>query len=291
MTSSRTEQAVTGGALVITGASTGIGAACALRLDKLGFQVFAGVRKEADGEVLRRRASHRLTSVLLDVTDSQSIRSAVTKVGAECAGTLVGLVNNAGIAVAAPLEFLPIEELRRQFEVNVIGQIAVTQAFLPLLRRGRGRVVNIGSVSGKIALPLLGPYAASKFAMEALTDSLRCELSPWGLEVSIIEPSSISTPIWDKSLAAGDALVEGLPPEAHKFYGGAIKAMRRISKHNAKHGAPVELVVTAVEHALTATKPKTRYVMGRQARLQVALRFLPDRLRDRLVSHQLKRLG
>src|SRR5712691_5002789 len=181
------------GAVVITGAASGIGEACALHLDKLGFCVFAGVRREVDGAALQGKASERLTPLLLDVTDAASIRFAVEIVATGVVETgLAGLVNNAGITVAGPLEFLPVSELRRQLEVNVIGQVAVTQAFLPLLRRGQGRIVNMGSLAGRIATPFIGPYHASKFAMEALTDSLRMELRRWGMHVSLIEPGFIA---------------------------------------------------------------------------------------------------
>ena len=185
--------------VVITGASTGIGEACALHLDQLGWRVFAGVRKDSDGEALQRKASPRLMPVRIDVTDAASIAGAREIVARELGDRgLDGLVNNAGVVVAGPLEFVPMDDLRRQLEINVIGQIAVTQAFLSFVRTARGRIVNIGSVSGKMATPFVGPYAASKFAMEALTDALRCELRPWGIQVSIVEPGSIATPIWEK---------------------------------------------------------------------------------------------
>src|SRR3990172_8450526 len=183
--------------VVITGASTGIGEACALRLDKLGWRVFARVRKEADAERLKNEGSERLTPAFIDVTDEGSIMKAEETVRAVVGEAgLAGLGDNAGVGIHGPLEFLPIEDLRRQLEVNTIGQIAVTQAFLPLIRKGRGRIVNIGSIGGKMATPFLGPYAASKFAMEALTDSLRQELRPWDIHVAIVEPGSIATPIW-----------------------------------------------------------------------------------------------
>lgn len=271
--------------IVITGASTGIGKACALDLDKRGFRVFAGVRKEADGAALKQEASARLVPIFLDVTDAESIAAAVATVTA-AVGTagLAGLVNNAGIAVAGPLEFLPIAELRKQLEVNVVGQMAVTQAFLPLLRQGHGRIVNIGSVGGKIATPLLGPYAASKFAMEAITDTLRIELAPWGIAVAIVEPTSIATPIWEKSLAAGDAIASTLPEQAHDWYGRAIAVTRSRASQLGKAGVPASQVAKVVAHALTAQHPKTRYAVGRGARAAVLLaRVLPDRLRDRLL--------
>ncbi|MGD1157325.1 MAG: SDR family oxidoreductase, partial [Terriglobia bacterium] len=185
------------GAVVITGASTGIGEACALHLDKLGFRVFAGIRKAADAEALRHRASARLVPIRLDVSDETEVEQAARNVTEALRGEgLAGLVNNAGIVVAGMLEFLPLDALRRQLEVNVVGQVAVTQAFLPHLRKARGRIVNIGSVSGLIAGPFSGAYAASKFALEALTDALRVELRPWKIHVSIVEPGNIQTPIW-----------------------------------------------------------------------------------------------
>jgi NAD(P)-dependent dehydrogenase (short-subunit alcohol dehydrogenase family) len=273
-------------AVVVTGASSGIGEACALRLDGLGFQVFAGVRREQDSDALRRKASERLAPVMLDVTDPLSAQSASDSVAAATGGVgLAGLVNNAGTAVAAPIEFLPLGELRRQLEVNVVGQIAVTQAFLPLLRQGSGRIVNIGSVSGRIASPLLGAYTASKFAMEGLTDTLRRELSPWGVAVSIVEPGRIATPIWEKSLKVADELLDALPRRALELYGPAIEEVRRGALEAARWGAPPEKVARAVEHALTAKRPRTRYPVGPDARVGALLvRLLPDPLLDRILS-------
>ena len=273
-------------AVVVTGASSGIGEACALRLDGLGFRVFAGVRRQQDGDALRRKASERLAPVMLDVTDPLSAQSASDSVAAATGGVrLAGLVNNAGTAVAAPLEFLPLGELRKQLEVNVVGQIAVTQAFLPLLRQGSGRIVNIGSVSGRIASPLLGAYTASKFAMEGLTDTLRRELSPWGVAVSIVEPGRIATPIWEKSLKAADELLDALPRRALELYGPAIEEVRRGALEASRWGAPPEKVARAVEHALTAKRPRTRYPVGPDARLGALLvRLLPGPLLDRILS-------
>ena len=283
----------TGGAapsVVITGASTGIGEACALHLDQLGWRVFAGVRKDADGEALQRKASPRLMPVRIDVTDAASIAAAREVVARELGDRgLDGVVNNAGVVVAGPLEFVQIDDLRRQLEINVIGQIAVTQAFLSLVRSARGRIVNIGSVSGKMATPFVGPYAASKFAMEALTDALRCELRPWGIQVSIVEPGSIATPIWEKTQADGDAMEAQLSTDGHKLYDPAIKALRAAADELAKKGIPPVEVAKAVTHALTAKKSKTRYLVGSDARLQATLaRVAPDRVRDSLVLRQLK---
>jgi NAD(P)-dependent dehydrogenase (short-subunit alcohol dehydrogenase family) len=277
------------GAVVITGASTGIGRACALHLDNLGFQVFPGVRKEADGDALRSEASERLTPLLVDVADQASIEAAADTVTRTLDGQgLAGLVNNAGITVTAPLEFVPIDELRHQLEVNVIGQVAVTQAFLALLRKARGRIVNVSSIGGRVALPFLGPYAASKFAVEGLSDSLRRELRPWGIEVSVIEPGSVATPIWEKGVAAGDRLLEQMPPEGHALYGESVAKLREVAAATARRGMPPEEVARTVERALTAPKPKTRYLVGRDAKVRARMKsVLPDRAFDRLIARAL----
>jgi NAD(P)-dependent dehydrogenase (short-subunit alcohol dehydrogenase family) len=275
--------------VVITGASTGIGAASALAIDRAGWRVFACVRRTEDGTALRQLASERLTPVELDVADAASIAAGAQAVSAALGDAgLDGLVNNAGISVAAPLEFVPVAELRRQLEVNVTGQVAVTQAFLPLLRRARGRIVNMGSMSGVLAPPFLGPYAASKFAMEALTDCLRVELRPWGIEVVIIEPGGIATPIWEKSLAAADRLLEGMPQQLFDYYGPVIKGMRRMAQHTGQEGLPVRLVADAVTHALTARHPRTRYRIAKGGWLtKHVITRLPDRTRDGLIAKRL----
>lgn len=272
-------------AVVITGASTGIGAACALEMDRRGWRVFAGVRSEAAGQKLREQASERLKPVMIDVTDAAQIAEAARTVSAAVGEAgLAGLVNNAGIVVAGPLELLPPDELRKQLEVNVIGQVAVSQAFLPLLRIGRGRIVHMGSISGRLAVPYLGPYAASKHALEAITDALRVELRRWGIRVSIVEPVSIKTPIWEKAEGNADRLVQKAPPELENLYGGDIAAFRAVAHHEAEHGLPVERVVRAVVHALTARRPKTRYPVGAQAKWGIfALKFVSDRTRDWII--------
>lgn len=277
-------------AVVVTGASTGIGEACALRLDRMGFSVFAGVRREADGDALRAKASERLVPLILDVTDAATIAAAAETVGRAVGERgLAGLVNNAGISVAGPIEFVPIDELRRQLEVNVVGQVAVTQAFMPLLRACRGRVVNIGSVSGRMSTPYVGPYSASKFAMEAISDALRIELRPWGMQVALVEPGSIATPIWDKAQTDADRMERTLPARAHELYDGAIAAVRAFALETAARGIAPDAVAKAVAHALTAERPKTRYLVGMDARIQAVLaRTVPDRLRDSLLERMLK---
>ena len=186
-------------AVVITGASTGIGAACALTLDSLGYRVFAGIRNPADGETLQRQAGPRLMPIRLDVTDPASIAGASHTVTAMIGDHgLAGLINNAGIGVAGPIEALPLTDWRRQFEVNLFGLIATTQTFLPLIRKGRGRIINMGSIAGRASMPFMAPYAASKHALVAVTDALRIELQPWGIRVALIEPGAIATPIWER---------------------------------------------------------------------------------------------
>lgn len=277
--------------VVVTGASSGIGEACALHLQGLGFQVFAGVRKETDGERLRDASAGNVMPLSIDVTDQESIRTAAARV-AEAVGDrgLAGLVNNAGVAISGPLEFIPIDELRRQLEVNLVGQVAVTQAFLALLRKARGRVVNVSSIGGRIALPFAGPYAASKFAIEAVSDSLRRELRPWGIEVSVIEPGSVATKIWEKGTAKARELTENLPPEGQELYGGAIENVQRLAAETAARGIPPEEVAKNVAHALTSPKPKTRYLVGRDAKMRARVAGLvSDRTFDRLVARALEK--
>lgn len=272
-------------AVLITGASTGIGAACARSLDARGFRVFAGVRRPEDGDALRRGASSGVAPVILDVTDAASITAAAETL-AEALGPsgLAGLVNNAGIVVGGPLELLPIDALRLQFETNVVGLVAVTQQFLPLLRRGRGRIVNVGSIAGRMATPLVGAYGASKFALEALTDALRVEVQPWGIEVALIEPGAVATPIWDKSRAAAAALQHDVSAEALSLYRDAIAAIEATAARSARDAISTDAVTRAVLHALVAGRPRTRYLVGKRARLQALIARLPDRLRDRLLT-------
>jgi NAD(P)-dependent dehydrogenase (short-subunit alcohol dehydrogenase family) len=214
--------------------------------------------------------------LVFDVTDGDAIARAAAAVQ-----SLDGLVANAGIAIAAPLEYLPPEELTRQLDVNVVGQLRVVQAFLPALRRSRGRVVLMGSVGGRSALPFLGAYAMSKFALEAMADSLRLELAPFGLHVSIVEPGTIATAMWTKPQRALDSF----PPEAAERYGERIEKFRRLAaKRSGEHGVPPVEVAKAVEHALTASPPRTRYVVGPDARRRARVQLLPDRLRDRVLT-------
>ncbi|MBW4564326.1 MAG: SDR family oxidoreductase [Mojavia pulchra JT2-VF2] len=276
------------GTVVITGASTGIGEACALLLDKLGFCVFAGVRKDVDAQKLQQKASQRLIPIFLDVTDADSIAFAVETVKNTVGDEIVGLVNNAGIAVPGPLELLPIAEFQQQLQINVTGQLAVTQAFLGLLRQGRGRIVNMGSISGRSAAPFLGAYNASKFALEALTDVMRMELRPWGISVSIIEPGAIATPIWEKSFTQADTAKQNLSQSAQNLYGHAMTAVRKQVGILASKSISADIVAQAVIHALTAKKPKTRYLVGQDAKMAAVLKYLlPDKLYDRVILYSM----
>jgi NAD(P)-dependent dehydrogenase (short-subunit alcohol dehydrogenase family) len=281
------------GAVVVTGTSSGIGEACARRLHELGFSVFAGVRKPEDGERLREATSQGVVPVIIDVTDSASIAAARDQVS-QIVGDrgLAGLVNNAGVVVPGPLEFVRIDDLRWQLEVNAVGQIAVTQAFMPALRRATGRVVNIGSIGGRLATAFNGPYNASKHAMEAFSDSLRQELFPWGIRVSLIEPGAIATEIWRKGDESYEQELAKLPPEGKRLYEDALAHFAAAAAKQGEKGVPASQVADAVEHALTARRPRTRYVVGPDARgMAVARRLLPDRLLDRVVLRQLRSAG
>ncbi len=279
-----------GRAVVITGASTGIGAACALHLDRLGFLVFAGVRKIKDGEALQRQGTDRLVPLLLDVTDEPMIKKSQVIVSEQLGNSgLFGLINNAGIAVVGPLEAVPIPDLRRQLEINLIGQVAVTQTFLPLIRLARGRIVNIGSIAGRAAMPLMGPYSASKFALEAITDALRLEVRQWGIEVSIVEPGAIATPIWDKSGKGATDLEAATTPELRLLYADVIAGVKKVVAEAAKRAITPDAVAQVVEQALTATSPKTRYLVGADAKFRaLMIKLLPDRVSDRVLSWVLK---
>jgi NAD(P)-dependent dehydrogenase (short-subunit alcohol dehydrogenase family) len=273
-----------GARAVVTGASTGIGEATAHHLKQLGFEVHAGVRKPEDAERLRAAGVRPLT---LDVTDPESIAAARSEVGE---GPLAGLVNNAGVAVSGPVEFVPIDELRRQLEVNLIGQVAVTQAFLPQLREARGRIVNVSSIGGRVALPLMSPYSASKFGLEAVSDSLRRELRDFGVGVILIEPGGVKTPIWRKGNSAADELLASAPPEAERLYGGLIEALRaEADKIDRERGLPPEAVAEVIGEALTANRPRTRYLVGRDAKIRArAAGLLPDRVMDALIARTLR---
>ena len=275
-------------AVLVTGSSTGIGRATALRLDRAGFHVFAGVRNRGDAEALEASGSDRLEPVIIDVTDEGTIAATRERIAQVTDGRLDGLVNNAGIVVAGPIETLDLDGLRRQLEVNVTGQVAVTQAFLPELRAAKGRIVLMASIGGRMSLPYLSPYHASKFALEGIGDALRMEMSQFGVEVSIVEPGAIATPFWEKGTEQVNQVLEAMTPKQRDLYEAPAIAAAEGARKAEKRGSPPDRVAKAVEHALTASRPKTRYLVGTDARVQAALRrFLPDRLLDRLVASQM----
>ena len=272
------------GTVLVTGASTGIGEATVHHLKSLGFDPIGAVRKDEDAERLEGRG---IRTVRIDVTDAGQIAAAREELGD---APLAGLVNNAGIAVAAPLEFLPMDKLRQQLEINLIGQAAVTQAFLPALRRARGRIVMVSSIGGRVGLPLVGAYNASKFGLEGLSDSLRRELRGQGVDVILIEPGGVKTPIWKKGEQLAEEMLEDVPPEAERLYGPMISTLRaRTKKIEEELGIEPAEVAEAIATALTASRPRARYVVGSDAKVRAPMaRFLPPRVMDRLIGRALR---
>jgi NAD(P)-dependent dehydrogenase (short-subunit alcohol dehydrogenase family) len=271
-----------GRAVLVTGASSGIGEATALHLERVGFRVLAGHRRPEDGERLRDLAGPGLEPVRLDVTDEGDVAAVAERAG----DRLHGLVNNAGIPVPGAVELLDPGELRRQLEVNLVAAVAVTQAVLPKLRAARGRVVNVTSVGGRVATPYMGAYHASKFGLEAISDSLRRELLPQGVRVIAVEPGSIKTPIWRKGRdhAAGADLPADLEPVYRRELEVALKA----ADETGERGLEPEVVAATIATALTARRPKPRYVVGRDARAMIAAQaLLPTRVFDRLMRRSM----
>jgi NAD(P)-dependent dehydrogenase (short-subunit alcohol dehydrogenase family) len=254
------------GLVVVTGASTGIGLATTRRLAASGFDVLAGVRTDRAAEEVR---GERIEPVLVDVTDAGQVAALGRTVGER---PLAGLVNNAGVNISWPVEFLPLDELRRQLEVNLVGHVAVIQALLEALRRGRGRIVSTSSVGARTPLPFAGPYSASKAGLSALSESLRGELRPWGIHVAVVEPGAVATPIWEKiSGQAGEASAK-LPPRGRELYGAVLDRVADVVGKMSAGAVSPETVARAIEHALTARRPKAAYLVGRDARLQVVAR-------------------
>lgn len=257
------------GTVLVTGTSTGIGRATALHLATLGFHVLAGVRREADGAAL----GPAVEPVLCDVTDAAQVRAVAEAVGD---GGLAGLVNNAGIVEVGPVELLDLDRLRRALEVNVVSHVAVTQALLPALRTARGRIVNVGSIGGRMAMPFASPYSTSKAALRSMTDSLRQELRPQGVRVSLVEPGAIATEIWRKGDEQAEVLGAGMDAETMARYGDRVAGIRRLSARTARHAVAPERVAKVIAHALTAQRPRAHHLVGVDARLQnLALKLGP----------------
>ncbi|WP_033293093.1 SDR family oxidoreductase [Amycolatopsis jejuensis] len=276
-----TTSAETQSCVVVTGASTGLGAASARELARRGFHVLAGVRRDQDADAIRAPG---VEPVILDVTKPEHIADLAARI-AEWPGALRALVNNAAISVTAPFETLPLDEWRRTFEVNLFGQIAVTQALLPALLRHSGRVVNISSIGGKVALATCGPYSGTKFALEAVSDALRREVAPLGMHVVVVEPGAVRTAIGGRAIAETDRLAAAMSPEQQERYGPLLQATNANTAANMANGRSADQAAQVIAKAVTAGKPRTRYTIGWDAALFTRLaRLLPDRLLDRITA-------
>jgi NAD(P)-dependent dehydrogenase (short-subunit alcohol dehydrogenase family) len=269
-------------AVVITGASSGIGRSCVLKMSRAGWRVFATVRKQADGDALRAEAGSNVSPLIMDVADRSSITAAARQVTSELSSRgLDGLANVAGIGLVRPLEYAPLSDLQEIFEINVFGQIAVTQAFLPLLRQSRGRIVNVTSVGVNIAIPFGGLLNASKSAFAMLSDTLRLELHPFGVHVCAVEPGAISTPAVEKTLGDAETVIQNMPVDGQRRYASMFRGFAQRAYAREKDGSSPDVVAEAVHHALTSDHPRNRYRVGNHAKVLATLAtVLPDRLLD-----------
>jgi NAD(P)-dependent dehydrogenase (short-subunit alcohol dehydrogenase family) len=274
--------------IVVTGASTGMGAATARELTRRGFHVLAGVRREIDADALRGEG---IEPHILDITVESDVAAIADRVAADPLGRpLRALINNAGIAVNAPVEALPIAEWRRQFEVNLFGHVAMIQALMPSLLRSSGTVVNISSVGGKVALPTYPAYAGTKFALEALSDSMRREVNDLGVKVVVVEPGAVKTQMAQRGVATADRLKAGMTADQLERYGGLIDAMSSLARSFDTDGVPAERAAKVIANAATAPRPRTRYTIGRDAAILLRLsRVVSDRFLDRVVRLILRR--
>ncbi|MHA3022785.1 SDR family NAD(P)-dependent oxidoreductase [Mycobacterium sp. BMJ-28] len=270
--------------VVVTGASTGIGAATARELARRGFHVLAGVRRDRDGDAVRGPA---IEPVLLDITDPAHIHNLTARVQRD-PRPVRALINNAGVGVNVPVEVFEIDAWRRLFEVNLFGHVAVTQALLPALCDNKGRVVNISSVGGRIAMATYGPYAGTKFALEAVSDALRRELAPSGVDVVVVEPGAIRTEMPGRTIDTARALAAAMTPEQDRRYGPLIQAITAQTAAHTGSGLPAEAAAKTIAKAVTARKPRTRYTVGREAALLTLVRVLPDRAVDRMLAAALR---
>ena len=271
---------------IVTGASTGIGAATARELARRGFHVLAGVRRDRDAESIRATG---IEPLILDITYPDHIQALITRVRGDAQRRPVrALVNNAAIQANVPIEAFAIDQWRAMFEVNLFGQVAVTQALLPDLIASQGRVVNISSVGGKVAMAAYGPYAATKFALEAVSDSLRRELSPFGVHVIVVEPGAVRTEMLGRAINSAEELMSAMPPEQRQRYGALVHAVNQQAISSTKSGVPAEAAAAVIAKAITARKPRTRYTVGRETALLTVVRFLPDRILDRVLAAALR---
>jgi NAD(P)-dependent dehydrogenase (short-subunit alcohol dehydrogenase family) len=272
---------------IVTGASTGIGAATARELARRGFHVVAGVRRNRDADAIRGPG---IEPLIIDITNADHIGALAARVHGDPQGRSVrALVNNAAIQANVPIEAFAIDEWRKMFEVNLFGQIAVIQALLPALIHSRGRVVNISSVGGKVAMATYGPYAGTKFALEAVSDSLRRELAPSGVQVVVVEPGAVRTEMLGRAIATADGLVSAMTPEQSRRYGPLVQAVNAQGVSSTRSGQPAEAAAKVIAKAVTARKPRTRYTVGRDAALITRMvRLLPDRALDRVLAAALR---
>ncbi|MFT7836965.1 SDR family NAD(P)-dependent oxidoreductase [Saccharothrix sp. BKS2] len=283
MTSTETHKLV-----VVTGASTGMGASAARELARRGFHVLAGVRRDRDADAVR---STGIEPVILDITESEHVEALAARI-ADDPRALHALVNNAGIQVNAPVEALPMAEWRRVFEVNLFGHIAVTQALLPALLRSGGRVVNISSIGGKYAMATYGAYAGAKFALEAVSDSLRREVAPLGVQVVVVEPGGVRTQIAARGIATANNLAAKMTPEQEERYGGLVQANNELMASGTASGLTADAAARVIAKAVTTRRPRTRYTAGRDAALIMRLGpLLSDRALDRILAANLRRLS
>lgn len=263
--------------VLITGASSGIGRAAALNLARSGYRVFAGVRSNSDGEALREEEP-RVLPILLDVTDKDSISRAYRQLEYE---KLHALVNNAGIGSSAPLEFQELSEIERVFAINVFGLLAVTQKFLPLIRKGQGRVINVGSIGDRFTVPFGGALCASKAAVRSLSEALRLELHPFGIHVVLIQPASVATPAVRKFAEEARSKLASLPPQAEELYGKMYRSFTEHATREESSGSSPDVIAEAIYQAVSASWPRTRYLAGKRATLLSVLpAVLPDRVLD-----------
>jgi NAD(P)-dependent dehydrogenase (short-subunit alcohol dehydrogenase family) len=267
---------------VITGTSTGIGRACVERLAKEGWTVYAGVRKDADAEALRQEVAGDVRPVLLDVTDGERITAFAKELTDELGSRgLDALVNNAGVAEGGPIETLSDADWRWHFDVNVFGLVNMTRELLPLLRAAKGRVVNVGSIAGRVAGPMLGPYSAGKHAVEAISETLRFEVADFGMHVSCVEPGTIATAIWEKGDEQFAKIIGTIDAENLARYDRHIDMLRGFLAEGSTTGVPPAKVADVVHHALTSSRPKHRYLVGPNSKMTALASHLPDRVRQR----------
>src|ERR1700754_3435196 len=267
---------------VVTGASTGMGAATARELAARGFHVLAGVRRDRDADAIRGPG---IEPLIIDITVTDHIRALATRVHEDPHGRAVrALVNNAAIQANVPIEAFAIDEWRRMFEVNLFGGIAVTQALLPALIRSKGRIVNVSSVGGRIAMATYGPYAGTKFALEAVSDALRRELAPLGVGVVVVEPGAIRTEMPGRAIATAHELASAMTPEQRRRYGPLVQAVTAQTASHTKSGLPADAAAKVIAKAITARRPRTRYTVGREAALLAMVRLPPDRALARVLA-------